>query len=53
MRAVWPRDFPEVDIHATESVVKRHPDYIAAKTGDAAASVRLVQSLADPAAVQR
>jgi hypothetical protein len=39
-RAAW-GDFPDVLIHADESAVKRHPDYPAAKSGDADAAGRL------------
>lgn len=31
-RTVW-GEFPDVFIHADERIVKRHPDYLAAKTG--------------------
>jgi len=41
-RAAW-NDFPEVLIHASESAVKQHPRYQAAKSGDAEAAVRLVE----------
>jgi len=40
-RAAW-GNFPDVLIHAEESAVKRHPDYPAAKSGDAEAADRLV-----------
>ncbi|MDR1662157.1 MAG: hypothetical protein LBR95_07005, partial [Azoarcus sp.] len=40
-RAAW-GDFPNVLIHADESAVKQHPDYRAAKSGDADAAARLV-----------
>jgi hypothetical protein len=40
-RAAW-NDFPDVLIHASESAVKQHPDYPAAKSGDAEAAARLV-----------
>lgn len=40
-RTVW-GEFPDVFIHTDEQIVKRHPDYLAAKTGDAAAAGRLV-----------
>lgn len=42
-RAAW-GDFPDVLIHANESAVKKHPDYHAAKTGDADAAARLVSA---------
>ena len=38
-------------IHAPEREVKGHPDYAAAKAGDAEAAFRLVESLASPAVV--
>jgi hypothetical protein len=44
-RAPWDRDFPDAVILASESAVKQHPDYRAAKTGDASAAVRLVREL--------
>jgi hypothetical protein len=44
-RAPWDRDFPDAGILASESAVKQHPDYRAAKTGDASAAVRLVREL--------
>lgn len=47
------RDFPEVVIHAAESKVKRHPDYAAAKSGDALAARRLVRDLYSADAEQR
>lgn len=40
-RTAWGK-FPDVLIHAPESNVKQHPDYHAAKSGDAAAAARLV-----------
>ena len=43
-RPPW-RDFPDVLIHAEESVVKRHPDYPAAKSGDVPAARRLVETM--------
>ncbi|MDO8464453.1 MAG: hypothetical protein Q7S46_04260 [Gallionella sp.] len=36
-RKPW-EDFPNVLIHASESAVKQHPHYWAAKTGDAVAA---------------
>jgi len=38
-------DLPDVLLLATESQVKQHPDYQAAKAGDAAAAARLVRGL--------
>lgn len=39
-RSAW-NDFPDVAILAGESAVKKHPDYLAAKSGDIAAAKRL------------
>jgi hypothetical protein len=52
-REPWPATFPPADIHAAESVVKRHHRYAPAKTGDARASVDLVLDVLDDAAVER
>jgi hypothetical protein len=43
-RTPW-GDFPDVLIQASESAVKKDPDYAAAKAGDLAAALRLVQSI--------
>ncbi|HQQ62182.1 MAG TPA: hypothetical protein PLF22_01275 [Pseudomonadales bacterium] len=40
-RLPW-HTFPDVLIHASESAVKQHPDYQAAKTGSAVAAARLL-----------
>ena len=40
-RTAW-RDFPDVVMHASESAVKQHPAYRAAKAGDGAAATALV-----------
>ncbi|MBL8314756.1 MAG: phosphoribosyltransferase [Rubrivivax sp.] len=45
IRATWTAGFPPVEILAGESEVKRHPDYPAAKSGDAEAAARLVRQL--------
>ena len=45
-RAPW-RDFPDAVLLAPEQETKRHPDYGAAKSGDAAAAARLVDALTD------
>ena len=42
-RTAW-HDFPDVLIHADESIVKRNADYPAAKAGDVQAARRLVES---------
>jgi hypothetical protein len=44
-RAAWGFEFPDAFILASESAVKQHADYRAAKTGDASAAVRLVREL--------
>jgi len=52
-RSLWPRlfpkpfrkplfDFPDIVIHASETSVKKHPLYAAAKTGDAEAASDLI-----------
>lgn len=51
-RAAWD-DVPDVVIVAPIPDVKRHPDYDAAKAGDADAAVRLVSDTLDPRAVER
>lgn len=50
-RAAWRHGFADACILANESEVKRHPDYHAAKTGDATAAVRLVRDLVSDAAI--
>jgi adenine/guanine phosphoribosyltransferase-like PRPP-binding protein len=50
-RATWGHDFPDAVILASESAVKRHADYRAAKTGDAASAGRLVRELVDDEAI--
>ena len=42
-RHPWEPGFPAVWIHAEESGVKGHPDYRAAKTGEAEAAFRVVR----------
>ena len=49
-RTVW-RDFPDVVLLATEPQTRRHPEYAAAKSGNAAAAARLVDALVDTAGV--
>ena len=44
IRASW-GDFPDVLIFAEEGAVKRHPEYLAAKTGDVGAAKRLTADL--------
>jgi adenine/guanine phosphoribosyltransferase-like PRPP-binding protein len=49
-RAAW-NEFPDVLIHASESAVKNHPRYQAAKCGNAEAAVSLVEETIDPAQI--
>lgn len=51
-RLPW-ADFPDVLIHATESRVKQHVAYPAAKCGDASAALELVTSVFDNAITGR
>lgn len=53
LRAPWPSNFPDADIHAAESRVKKHDLYAVAKGGGVAASVGLILELMDEAAVER
>lgn len=46
-------NFPDVLIHATESRVKQHPAYAAAKSGDAGAALDLVREVFDDALPDR
>lgn len=46
-RTEW-GSFPDVLIHADESVVKQHADYVAAKAGDVAAAKQLVADVLNP-----
>lgn len=50
-RADW-GNFPDVVIHAPELNVKKHPDYAAAKSGDADAAYKLVKDSLSPAAIK-
>ncbi|HSO84653.1 phosphoribosyltransferase [Thiocapsa sp.] len=52
LRATRPSSFPDADIHAAESRVKKHDLYAAAKGGDATASVGLVLDLLDEASIE-
>jgi hypothetical protein len=51
-RTEW-GDFPDVLIHADESAVKQHFDYLAAKAGDVAAAKQLVADVLNPNAAAR
>lgn len=50
IRASW-GDFPDVLIFAEEGAVKRHPEYLAAKTGEVSAAKRLAADLISAEAV--
>ena len=50
-RTPW-HSFPDVLIHASESSVKQHSDYHAAKSGDGLAAIRLVRDTINPALIQ-
>lgn len=50
-RTAW-NSFPDVLIHASESAVKQHPAYLAAKSGDAVAAVHLVRDTLNPQQVE-
>jgi hypothetical protein len=63
VRRLWPSlfpkparkplfDFPDVIIHADESMVKRHPRYRDAKAGDAEAAGDLVSDTVSPEAIE-
>lgn len=51
-RTAW-GDFPDVLIHASESAVKQHPAYQAAKSGDGTAALALVNDTMDDAQNRR
>ena len=44
-------DFPDVVIHASETSVKKHPSYAAAKAGDAEAATALAEDTLNPDAI--
>ena len=50
IRTPW-NDFPDVLIHATESMVKKNSNYAAAKAGDVIAARRLVESVLSESSV--
>jgi hypothetical protein len=52
-RAAWGLESPDAFILASESAVKQHADYRAAKTGDASAAVRLVRDLVSDEVIDR
>jgi len=45
--------FPDVIMHASESAVKNHPNYPAAKAGDLTAAMQLVVDVMDRDAIER
>ena len=50
-RSPWTLSFPAAQLLVTESAAKTHPEYRAAKTGDATAAARLVQQLVSDVAL--
>lgn len=44
----WPEDFPRVTVMSTGHKLRSHPDFAAAKAGDAAAAQRAVMALVKP-----
>lgn len=44
----WPSSFPVIQQHTTGAALQKHPDYAAAKAGDAKAARRVVKQLAKP-----
>ncbi len=53
VRFPWPSSFPDVVIHAPESAVKKHPEYPAAKGGDATAALALITDTVSENAVEQ
>ena len=47
------QSFPDVVMHASESQVKQHPDYVAAKSGSIVAAERLVDDIVNVDAIKR
>ena len=55
-RVAWrgfPEGFPDAVLLAPERETRQHPEYAAAKSGDAAAAARLVDALTDEAGLDR
>lgn len=51
-RTAWNLDFPPVLIHAEESLVKHHPEYLAAKMGDTDSAASLVNEVLNDAVIE-
>lgn len=51
VRLPWPPDFPEVIVHTAVATRDAHPQYLAAKSGDAMAALLLAGALLSSAAV--
>ena len=51
-RTEW-HGFPDVILHAEESVVKKHPSYAAAKAGDTDAAVELIHATLSLTAINK
>jgi hypothetical protein len=52
-RSPWKTAFPDVVLHASESIVKQHPAYLAAKSGDTAAALVLIADTLSDVAIQQ
>lgn len=52
VRSAWPPEFPDVVIHASETAIKQHPFYHAAKAGDVDAAMRLVRETVSDEAIE-
>ena len=50
-RVAWPQEFPDAVLLAPESQTRRHPEYAAAKSGDAVPAVKLVHALVREAGI--
>lgn len=53
IRHPWGAAFPDVFIHAAESAVKQHAAYAAAKSGEVAAAIALINATFDDAIVEQ
>lgn len=52
LRLAWPEDFPDVVVHTDLAVRDSHPDYPAAKAGDADAAITLAADLLNLPAIE-
>lgn len=53
VRRPWPNDFPDVIVHTDLRSRDSHPEYVAAKAGDADAAISLAAELLDIPAIER